>query len=174
MEKESAEDERGGQRRRGCVYEKVRRLNGMKTVRVRQEDALWERLIGFAENCSWIAGKHLAGMMREKRFEEWEAVFAAVEDGEIVGYCTFLKEDYYPENRYWPWISSVFVDEKFRGRRISALMIEETIRYARECGFERVYIPSDMTGFYEKYGFRKIDELTNYGGDVDSVYMKEI
>ena len=146
----------------------------MKVIHVRPEDGRWGEVCEFADNCSWIAGKHLAGMMRENRFSQWEAVFAAVEDGKIAGFCTFLKEDYYPENRYWPWISSIFVDEKFRGRRISHLMIGEVIRYAKEQGFERVYIPSDMTGFYEKCGFRKIDELVNYGGDTDSVYMKEI
>lgn len=146
----------------------------MKVVRVLREDALRERLTDFAERCSWIAGKHLAGMLREWRFSGWEAVFAAMEGDEIVGYCTFLKEDYYPENRYWPWISSVFVDERYRGRRISHRMIEAAERYAKECGFERVYIPSDMTGFYEKCGFRKIDELVNYGGDTDSVFMREI
>ena len=114
---------------------------GMKAVRVRREDALWEQLIQFAENCSWVAGRHLAGMMRE--------------------------------NRYWPWISSVFVDERYRGRRISHLLIGEAIRYAEKCGFEKVYIPSDMTGFYEKCGFRKIDELVNYAGDADSIFMRE-
>ena len=146
----------------------------MKVVRVMNEDQLWGELCEFADSCSWIAGKHLAGMLRENHFSEWEAVFAAVEGEEIAGYCTFLKEDYYPENRYWPWISSIFVDERFRGRRISHLMIEEAVRYAKECGFERVYIPSDMKGFYEKCGFEKIDELENYGGDVDAVYMTEI
>ena len=96
----------------------------MRVVRVGREDALRERLTDFAEGCSWIAGKHLAGMLREWRFSEWEAVFAAMEGDGIVGYCTFLKEDYYPENRYWPCISSVFVDERYRGRRISHRMIE--------------------------------------------------
>lgn len=146
----------------------------MKVIRIQRDDALWGELCEFAENCSWVAGKHLAGMLRENRFSDWEAVFAAVEDGKIAGYCTFLKEDYYPENRYWPWISSIFVSEEFRGRRVSHRMIEEAIRYAGECGFKKVYIPSDMTGFYEKCGFMKIDELVNYGGDVDSVYMREI
>lgn len=141
----------------------------MKVMRVLPEDRLWGELCEYAQNCSWIAGKHLAGMMREKRFTDWEAVFAAVEGDEIAGYCTFLKEDYYPENRYWPWISSIFVSEAFRGRRISHLLVEEAARYAKGCGFQRVYIPSDMTGFYEKCGFEKIGELVNYGGDTDSV-----
>lgn len=142
--------------------------------KVVRTDALWSRLADYAQSCSWIAGPHLAGMLRENRFSDWEAVFAAMDGERIVGFCTFLKTDYYPENRYWPWISSIFVDEQYRGRRISGLMIEKAIEYAKEQGFDKVYIPSDMTGFYEKYGFELIDRLVNYGGDEDNVFMKRI
>jgi len=142
--------------------------------KVVRTDALWNRLAGYAQSCSWIAGSHLAGMLRENRFSDWEAVFAAMDGERIVGFCTFLKTDYYPENRYWPWISSIFVDEQYRGRRISGLMIEKAMEYAKEQGFDKVYIPSDMTGFYEKYGFELIDRLVNYGGDEDNVFMKRI
>lgn len=138
------------------------------------DSPLWNRLADYAESCSWIAGPHLAGMLRENRFTGWEAVFAAMQDDEIIGYCTFLQTDYYPENRYWPWISSIFVDEKHRGQGVCGMLIEAAIDYARSCGFKTVYIPSDMTGFYERYGFRKIDELTNYGGDVDNVFARDI
>ena len=65
----------------------------MKVVRVYREDALRERLTHFAEGCSWIAGKHLAGMLREWRFSEWEAVFAAMEGDEIVGMEHIRKEE---------------------------------------------------------------------------------
>ena len=134
----------------------------------------WEALTGYAQNSAWVAGPHLAGMLRENRFTDWEAVFAAFEHGVIIGYCTFLKTDYYPDNRYFPWISSIFVDEKHRGKGVCGLLIDKAIQYARECGFKTVYIPSDMTGFYERYGFHKIDELTNYGGDVDSIFARDI
>ena len=39
---------------------------------------------------------------------------------------------------------------------------------------KKVYIPSDMIGFYEKCGFVKNDELVNYGGDTDSIFVKKI
>lgn len=146
----------------------------MQTVRLVHSSPLWTQMIAFAENCSWIAGKHFAEMLRKNSFSDWEAAFAAVDNGKIVGYCTFLKTDYYPENRYSPWISSIFVDEAARGQRISHRMIEAVIEYARECGFEKVYIPSDMDGFYEKCGFTPVDTLKNYGGDVDTIYMKQI
>ncbi len=146
----------------------------MKVQRIEYNSVLWKKTIDFAENCSWIAGKHIAGMLRENRFSEWEAFFIAIDNDNIIGYCSFLKEDYYPENRYFPWISSIFVDESARGRRVSHKMIETVIAYAKENNFSKVYIPSDMIGFYEKCGFTPIDSLKNYGGDIDTIFMREI
>lgn len=146
----------------------------VEVVRLEYGSSLWEKAIDFAEHCSWIAGKHIAGMLRENRFSDWEAFFVSIENNTIIGYCSFLKTDYYPENRYSPWISSVFVSESARGKRVSHSMIETAIAYAREQNFTKVYIPSDMKGFYEKCGFRPIDTLENYGGDFETIFMREI
>lgn len=146
----------------------------MEVIRLLPENPIWNKTIDFAENCSWVAGKHFAQLLRENRFTDWEAAFAAVEDGEVIGYCTFLKEDYYPDNRYSPWISSLFVDEVFRGRGIAGKLIKAAEAYAKDNGFTTVYIPSDMSGFYEKYGYKKIDSLVNYGGDTDDIFRKEL
>lgn len=147
----------------------------MNVIQVKPNTNVWDQLINYAQNCSWKGvGKHLAEIMKENRFDDWEAVFAAVEQGKIIGFCTFLKTDYYPENRYFPWISTIFVDELYRGNRVSHAMIESAVRYAGKVGFKTVYIPSDMNGFYEKCGFTKIDELKNYAGESDSIYSREI
>lgn len=146
----------------------------MKVERIEYNSALWKKAIHFAENCSWIAGKHIVSMLRENRFSEWEAFFIAIDNDNIIGYCSFLKEDYYPENRYFPWISSVFVDKSARGKRVSHKMIETVMAYAKENNFSKVYIPSNMNGFYEKCGFIPIDSLKNYGGDMDTIFMREI
>ena len=146
----------------------------INVVRVQKEDALWNRLIHYAGHCSWAAGKHLAAMLRENSFREWESVFAALLGDEIIGYCTLPETDYYPENRYSPWIGSVFVDEKHRGNRVSQKLIEAAAAYAKTQHFSRVYIPASMLGFYEKYGFVRIDELVNYAGDTDFIFARDI
>lgn len=146
----------------------------MQVERIEYNSDLWNKTIYFAQNCSWSAGKHIANILQENRFSEWEAFFVATDNDKIVGFCSFLKNDYYPENRYFPWISSVFVDESARGKRVSHIMIETVIAYAKEKGFSKVYIPSDMDGFYEKCGFTPIDSLKNYGGDMDTIFMREI
>ncbi len=146
----------------------------IEIIRLQHNDKYWNKAIDFAENCSWVAGKHLAQMLRENRFTDWESVFLAVDNNDICAYCTLLKEDYYPENRYSPWVSTLFVTENARGKRISHKLIEGAIAYAREEGFSKVYTPSEMEGFYEKCGYQPIDKLENYGGDIETIFMREL
>lgn len=149
-------------------------LDGLVVNRIEPSQPDWQRVQDFAEQSSWIAGKHIAELMRDNRLIDWESIFAAFIDQQVVGYCTFLKEDYYPDHRYSPWISGLFVAETWRGHRISQWLIQVAEDYAKSLGFEMVYIPSDHDNLYEKYGYRKIDELVNYGGEIDSVYCKQL
>lgn len=143
-------------------------------LRVDLDSPAAEELACFAENCSWVAGKHMAGLIRQKLFEEWESMFFARYEDRIIGYCTIRKTDYYPENKYSPWISGVFVDENYRGHRVSQRMINFAEQYAKTIGFHKVYIPSGMIGFYEKYGYTYLDDLVNYAGDIEHVFYKEL
>ncbi len=144
----------------------------MNIVHITYGTELWKRAIKYAKKCSWVVGKHIAKLLRNSAFTDWEVFFVALDGDNIIGFCSFLKEDYYPENRYSPWISSIFVDEKARGNRVSHKLIETAEDYAKECGFQKVFIPSDMVDFYEKCGYTPIDELVNYGGDTDTIFMK--
>lgn len=146
----------------------------MNVQKVKKGSLLEHQLIDYAQNCSWIAGDHLAMLLRESKMTDWESAFALMDEDGIWGFCTLLKTDYYPENRYSPWISTIFVDEQKRGAKLCGSLIAAAIAHAKVTGFTKVYIPSDMIGFYEKFGFEKIDELLNYGGDVDNVFMKMI
>ncbi|MBQ6715117.1 MAG: GNAT family N-acetyltransferase [Clostridia bacterium] len=142
--------------------------------RAERDSELSKKLALYAENCSWIAGKHLTKLIAEDAFTDWERPFAAIRNGQIIGFATVMKTDYYPENRYSPWISSLFVDESMRGRGIAGKLIEAAEDYLVHLGFNRAYIPSDMPHFYEKFGYKKIDTLVNYAGDTDSIYEKVI
>ena len=143
-------------------------------VCVEKNTQMCETLAVYAEHCSWIAGKHLAKVIRENAFTDWECAFAAVRNGKIIGFATVMKQDYYPENRYFPWISSLFVDEAARGCGLSGKLIEAAEDYLVHAGFNRAYIPSDIMGLYERFGYKKIDTLVNYAGDTDNIFEKEL
>ena len=150
--------------------------HGALTIRkVDRNTALADELLRFVEACSWAGVKdHIAGMIRDWTFSDWETMFAAIMDGRIVGMASAMKTDYYPLPEIYPWVSCVFVSEDCRGQRISEALIDAANRYLRDLGFGRSYIPTEFTGLYERYGYRYVRDITNYGGDVDRLYVKEL
>lgn len=132
-------------------------------------------LLEFVQNFSWDEVKeHTARVIGNWEFEEWETPFAAIADGHVVGMVTIMKTDYYPLPEIYPWISTLFVSEEYRGKRISEKLINFANSYAKDMGFVQTYIPSEHIGLYEKYGYRYVKDIVNYGGDTDRLYVKEL
>ena len=143
--------------------------------KVEKGTELAEKLLDFVENCSWLEVKdHVAKTIREWKFEDWETPFAALDNDHIVGMATIMKSDYYPLPEIFPWISTIFVSEEYRSRRFSGKLIDFANRYAKKAGFDRTYIPSEHTGLYEKYGYRYVKDIVNYGNGIDRLYVREI
>ena len=120
--------------------------------------------------------EHLAGLVRNWEFHDWETMFIAKAEGKIIGMASVMKEDYYPLTDIFPWVSSVFVSEDYRGLRVSGKLIDAANKYLRDMGFNRSYIPTskENVGLYERYGYSFVKEITNYGGESDLLYSKEI
>lgn len=147
----------------------------VEIVKVEEESELEEELLSFVEGCSWEDCKeHIAYMIRDRVFTDWETMFAAIVDGRIVGMASIMKTDYYPLPEIYPWISSVFVQEDMRGQRISGHLIEYANNYARKHGFDKTYIPSEHEGLYEKYGYTYVKDIVNYGNGIDHLFVKKI
>ncbi|MCC3374168.1 GNAT family N-acetyltransferase [Cohnella sp. REN36] len=134
-------------------------------------DKLWQDVAEYAESCSWKAGAALAKQMRERFFSDWERVFAALDGNHIAGYCTLAKTDCIPDVPYTPYIGFMFVGEQYRGNRISEKLILSALAYAKELGFDKVYLVSDHVNLYEKYGLVKIDEKEAPWGVMETIFM---
>ena len=134
---------------------------------------LWEKVCGFAEKCSWGAGPVLARKMRENAFESNERVLAAVCGEEVAGFATFSNRDELPpEYSFTPFVGFVFVDEKFRGRRLSEKLVNRGCEIAREQGFTKIYLLSGEKGLYEKYGFESLGDYPTVYGTMDQLFTK--
>lgn len=147
----------------------------LKIVKVEKGTQLAQSLLQFVKNCSWVEAKeHIACMLETWSFTDWETMFAAVKDGQIVGMTSLMKTDYYPLPEISPWVSCVFVSEEHRGQRISEKLIAQANRYARELGFPRSYIASEYAGLYEHYGYHYVKEIENYAHGIDHLFTKEL
>lgn len=123
-------------------------------------DPLWETVAGFAENCLWPEGRNLSQRMRDGGFHDWERVLVALDGETIAGFCTLSKTCRLPKAPYCPYVGDVFVDLPYRGNRLSANLIDAAAARAQEAGFDRIFLVSDHSGPYEKYGFQAIDRQT--------------
>lgn len=151
------------------------RIDALEIKKVDKNTDLADRLISFVENFSWEEVKeHMLQILKAWAFTDWETPFAAIVNGQIVGMASIMKTDYYPLPEIYPWISSVFVTEDYRGNRISEKLIDFANEYAKECGFARTYIPSEYIGLYEKFGYQYLKDITNYGNGTDRLYVKEL
>lgn len=141
--------------------------------KIASSDELWHRVRDYAESCSWRAGKSLADAMGNNAFEDWERVIVALDYEKICGYCTVAKIDCIPNVSYTPYIGYMFVDEAYRGNRLSQKMIRYAMDYLKGIGFGKVYLVSDHENLYEKYGFRVIDRQAASWGTEEKIYMQE-
>lgn len=137
-------------------------------------DAPWSRVKNYADNCSWRSGKALAQMMDKGAFQDWERVVAALDGEEICGYCTVAKTDCIPDVEYTPYIGFLFVDEAYRGNRLSQQIILHAMDYLKSVGFEKVYLVSDHVNLYEKYGFQVIDRKMAPWGEEEKIYVQKL
>lgn len=139
---------------------------------ITSSDEMWCKVRKYAEDCSWRAGKSLAHAMEQNGFEDWERVIVACDHEKICGYCTVAKTDCIPNVDYTPYIGYMFVDEEYRGNRISQKLIQYAIDYLKSVGFEKVYIVSDHENLYEKYGFCVVDRKIAPWGSEEKIYMQ--
>lgn len=148
----------------------------IEIVSIHNQSVFWEKTINYAEECSWKAGKYLSNHMKENVFKEWERVIIAKDEMDnIVGFCTITEKDELLDSyEYTPLIGAVFVDEKFRGMRISERLIGEASRYAKALGYKNIYIMSGEVGLYEKYGFKLMGMYETIFGYKEQLFIKSI
>jgi len=142
--------------------------------KLKKDTRLAEQFVDYAESCSWIAGPRIAQGVKNWAATDWEAEFVALDGDKIVGFGSIAKEDYYPDKDIFPWVSGIFVDEAYRGQGICGKLVNAINVYAKEQGFTKTYTPTEYIGLYEHYGYRYLKDLTNYGGDVDHLFVKEL
>lgn len=148
--------------------------DSLRIEKVDRGAPLAAELLDFVQNCSWVeVREHIAQGIRAWEFTDWETMFAAIADGKIVGMASVMKTDYYPLPDVFPWVSSIFVSEAYRGRKISGALIARANEYLKGQGFRRSYIPTEHMGLYERYGYRYLRDIVNYGGGVDHLFVKE-
>ena len=55
----------------------------------------------------------------------------------------------------------MFVKDEYRGRGYSKILNKAILDEASKLGFSKIYLKTDLVNYYEKYGAKYIDKLSN-------------
>ncbi|MBR0478593.1 MAG: GNAT family N-acetyltransferase [Solobacterium sp.] len=116
-----------------------------------------ERMKDAAEwfHCKWGVPEeaYLDCMQEYIRGETEYGWYLCLEDERIVGGLGVIRNDFHVRKDLEPNICAVYTEEDCRGRGIAGRLLDMAVEDLRSKGITPVYLITDHTGFYERYGW---------------------
>ena len=137
-----------------------------------------EHLLSKLGKCEWEAGKLLHHLLKSGTSEQFlgedPRVLMLTDGDKLVSFCTFARKDDIPDCELSPWIGFVYTFPEYRGHRYVGRLIRHAENAAQKEGFDRIYISTDHTGLYEKYGYTFREIRKDINGCDSRIYEKPI
>jgi N-acetylglutamate synthase-like GNAT family acetyltransferase len=81
-----------------------------------------------------------------------------LKNNEIIGCSALITNDFISRHDLYPWMACLFVEEKERGKEYGNLLMKFAEKEAKKIGFTDIYLTTDHDGYYEKYGWIRIED----------------
>ena len=111
--------------------------------------------LGEIGRSDWAAGQYLHQLLRDGRFHSLlgeRSKLLLTEGDRLIAFCTYAQRDEIPTDALTPWAGFVYTFPPYRGKRRMGKLLEHVYLLAKADGCPCVYISTDHTGLYEKYG----------------------
>ena len=79
--------------------------------------------------------------------------YLCLDDDRIVGGLGVIENDFHERKDLTPNVCAVYTEPSFRGRGIAGRLLELAVEDMRAKGVTPIYLVTDHTGFYERYGW---------------------
>ena len=133
----------------------------------REEIALWfhERwhipLEAYRESIAGCLGK-------ETGIPQW---YVVLRDGRIVAGCGVIENDFHERKDLAPNVCAVYVDAEYRNQGIAGYMLQFACDDMAAMGYDTLYLLTDHTGFYERYGWQFLCMVRGDDGALSRMYV---
>lgn len=75
------------------------------------------------------------------------------------------------------WIDSIFVEESCQNQGFGSILLNELIKFAKENNIEKIQLNTyfnDSLKFFEKFGFKKVSEISNWKYNLTCYFLQLI
>ena len=126
----------------------------------------------------WDARLFLDRAYKEKEiralFGKHLDILLLVENDQLISYCTYAEFDEIQPTELTPWVGFVYTFPEYRGNRYMGLIFEEISKLAQSDNYSYIYLSTNHTSLYEKYGFEFYQILNDIQGHPSRIYRKKI
>ena len=149
----------------------------MKIVEIQQRPELFDKSVGvfWGEWGNEKNYKFYEDAMRQSCLttDEIPRFYIALENESIIGTYALIRNDLNSRQDLFPWLACLFVDPEHQGKRIGSQLLQHARQEAAKKGFEKLYLSTDLEGYYEKYGWTHIGEVYGVSGSSLKLYAAE-
>lgn len=79
--------------------------------------------------------------------------YLCLHDGKIIGGMGVIENDFHDRKDLTPNVCAVYTEEAYRGQGIAGHLLDMVVEDMKAKGITPVYLVTDHTGFYERYGW---------------------
>lgn len=129
-------------------------MSELKYITLREKPEIME------ESAQWFNSKW--GVPKEAYLECMQAYlsgetelgwYLCLDDDKIVAGMGVIENDFHDRKDLAPNVCAVYTDENYRKRGIAGELLNMVVEDLRSKGISPVYLVTDHTGFYERYGW---------------------
>lgn len=84
-----------------------------------------------------------------------------LDDDKLVGFISIFETDGEEYQELTPWYATMYVKKEYRGLGYSKILNDAILKEARNKGFKKIYLKSELKNYYEKFGAKYMSNLKN-------------
>ena len=84
-----------------------------------------------------------------------------LDDDNLVGFISLFEKDCDERLDLKPWYATMYVKKEYRGKGYSRILNDAILKEAKNKGFKKVYLKTDLVNYYEKFGAVYMERLNN-------------
>lgn len=99
--------------------------------------------------------------------------YVVLQEDEMIASYALLTNDIISRQDLYPWLACLFVNPEHRNKGIAERLLNHGLEETKRKGFHRLYLSTDLEGFYEKKGWTHIANGFNIFDDESKIYARE-
>ncbi len=94
--------------------------------------------------------------------------------GEIIGGAGIIENDFHDRPDLAPNLCALYVEQSYRCMGIAGALLRTACEAMKQTGREWLYLITNHTSFYERYGWKYFDMVNETYGDTARIYRKKL